>query len=142
VRLFLDTSVLLAACGSTTGASHEIFRRVHTQGWVLIVTPYVIGEVLNNLPDFPPSAVAQWASFRADLLVLDDVLTLDRPAIFAAAKDRPILFSALAWADVLLTRDKADFADVLGGTFYGLRVLLPYDFLQQERAAGRLNMKK
>jgi hypothetical protein len=58
--------------------------------------------------------------------------------VFAASKDRPILFTALAWADVLLTLDKADFADVLGGTFYGLRVMLPYDFLQHERAAGRL----
>jgi hypothetical protein len=63
----------------------------------------VIGEVLNNLPEFPTSASAQWAKFRADLLVLDDVLTLDRPAIFPAGKDRPILFSAVAWADVLVT---------------------------------------
>ena len=39
---------------------------------------------------------------------------------------------------VLLTLDKADFAGMLGGSFYGLRVLLPYDFLEQERAAGRL----
>lgn len=53
--------------------------------------------------------------------------------------DRPILFTALAWTQVLLTVDKADFADVLGGTFYGLHVLLPYDFLGRERAAGRLH---
>jgi hypothetical protein len=38
----------------------------------------------------------------------------------------------------LLTLDKGDFADVLGGAFYGLRVLLPYDFLEQQRTAGRL----
>jgi hypothetical protein len=58
--------------------------------------------------------------------------------IFAASKDRPILFSALAWTEVLLTLDQADFADVLGGTFYGLQVLLPYEFLERERAVGRL----
>lgn len=138
VRLFLDTSVLLAACGSTTGASHEIFRLARVHGWVLIVTPYVIGEVLSNLVDFPPSASGQWASLRADLLVLDDVLTLDRPAVFAAGKDRPILFSALAWADVLLTRDAGDFGDILGGAFYELLVLTPGAFLQRERQAGRL----
>ena len=67
-------------------------------------------------------------------------MSLDRPVIFAAGKDRPILFTALAWADVLLTLDKADFSDVLGGTFYGLSVLLPYDFLERERAAGRLEI--
>jgi hypothetical protein len=39
---------------------------------------------------------------------------------------------------VLLTLDKADFTDGLGRSFYGLRVLLPYEFLEQERAAGRL----
>jgi fermentation-respiration switch protein FrsA (DUF1100 family) len=66
------------------------------------------------------------------------VLTLDRPVIFGAAKDRPILFSALAWADVLLTLDANDFAQMLGGTFYGLPVLKPGHFLQRERSAGRL----
>jgi hypothetical protein len=69
---------------------------------------------------------------------VDDVVSLDRPAIFAASKDRPILFTALAWTQVLLTLDKADFADLLDHTFYGLWVLLPYDFLQRERAANRL----
>ena len=138
MRLFLDTSVLLAACGSTTGASHEIFRQARVHGWVLIATPYVIGEVLNNLADFPPGATSQWASLRADLLVLDDVLTLNRPVVFAAAKDRPIIFSALAWADVLLTRDTGDFRELLGGSFYELVVLTPGDFLQRERRAGRL----
>lgn len=106
-----------------------------------MATPYVIGEVLNNLADFPPSATARWANLRANLLVLDDVLTLDRPAIFAAGKDRPILFSALAWADVLLTRDISDFGEILGGSFYELLVLTPGAFLQRERAAGRLQMK-
>jgi len=38
----------------------------------------------------------------------------------------------------LITLDKADFADLLGGTFYGLPVLLPYDFLRGERSAGWL----
>ena len=104
----------------------------------MIATPYLIGEVLNNLGDFPPTATARWANLRADLVVLDDVLTLDRPTVFAAGKDRPILFSALAWADVLLTRDTGDFGEILGGSFYELLVLTPGGFLQRERLAGRL----
>jgi hypothetical protein len=123
---------------SSAGASYEIFRLATHYEWVLITTPYVIGEVLNNLAEFPASASAQWAKFRADLLVLDDVLTLDRPAIFPAGKDRPILFSALAWADVLVTRDTADFGAILGRSFYELQVLTPGHFLQRERQAGRL----
>ena len=61
-----------------------------------------------------------------------------RPVLFAASKDRPILFSALAAANVLLTLHEADFATLLDGSFYGLRVRLPYSFLEEERAAGRL----
>ena len=88
--------------------------------------------------DFPPKASAEWAKLRGDLLVLDDVLTLDRLVVFSASKDRPILFSALAWADVLLTLDRADFAELLGQSFYELTVLRPGIFLQREREAGRL----
>jgi len=63
---------------------------------------------------------------------------LDRAAIFPASKDRPVLFGGLAWSDVLLTLDKADFGGLLGGEFYGLPILTPGAFLSRERAAGRL----
>jgi hypothetical protein len=138
VRLFLDTSVLLAACGSLTGASREIFRRATVNRWILITTPYAIEEVLRNLPDFPPSASANWARLRPGLLVMDDVLTLGLPVVFPAGKDRPILFSALAWADILLTLDRGDFGGLMEKPFYGLLVLKPGLFLEHERAAGRL----
>ena len=69
---------------------------------------------------------------------MNDVLTLDRPSVFGPQKDRPILFSALAWADVLLTHDTGDFGALAEGQFYGLRIERPGSFLDQERAAGRL----
>ncbi len=68
--------------------------------------------------------------------------SLDRPVAFAASKDRPILFTALAWSHILLTLDREDFANFLGGEFYGLRVRLPFDFLEEERAAGRLKISR
>lgn len=138
MRLFLDTSVLLAACGSLTGASGEIFRRAPANGWILVTIPCVIEETLRNLPDFPASASARWLRLRPSLLVMDDVLTLDLPVVFAAGKDRPILFSALAWADILLTLDRGDFGGFMDKPFYGLPVLKPGLFLERERAAGRL----
>ena len=138
MRLFLDTSVLLAASGSAAGASREIFRRASANGWVLVSTPYALEELLRNLPDLPPSASVEWARLRPTLLVMDDVFTLDRPAVFHAAKDRPILFSAVAWADVLLTLDRGDFGGLMDKLFYGLLVLKPGVFLERERAAGRL----
>jgi hypothetical protein len=69
---------------------------------------------------------------------MDDVLTLDRPVVFPAGKDRPILFSALAWADVLLTLDRGDFGGLMAKPFYNLLVLKPGLFLERERTAGRL----
>ena len=138
MRLFLDASVLLAAAGSPTGSSRALFHYAGAQGWTLVSSPYALNEVLRNLGKIPASATANWLRLRPLVTVVDDVVSLDRPVIFSASKDRPILFTALAWTQILLTLDKADFADVLGGTFYGLHVLLPYDFLERERATGRL----
>ena len=58
--------------------------------------------------------------------------------LFLDTKDRPILFSALAWADILLTLDEGDFGGFMNKPFYGLLVLRPGVFLQAERVAGRL----
>lgn len=138
MRLFLDTSVLLAACGSAKGASREVFRLATLNQWTLVATPYVLAEVKTNLSDLPPSASSDWTSLHAGLLVMDDVLTPDRLAVFDVPKDRPILFGALAWADVLLTLDRADFGKLLGTAFYELAILAPGQFLQREREAGRL----
>ena len=138
MRLFLDASVLLAAAGSPTGSSRALFSHAAPQSWVLMSSPYALNEVLRNLGKMPAPATAVWLRLRPLVTVVDDVVSLDRPVIFTASKDRPILFTALAWTQVLLTLDKKDFADVLGGTFYGLHVLLPYDFLERERSAGRL----
>lgn len=142
MRLFLDASVLLAAAGSPTGSSRALFSYAAAQGWLLVSSPYALNEVQRNLPELAANATTEWLRLRPQVLIVDDVVSLDRPVIFAASKDRPILFTALAWAEVLVTLDKADFAEMLGGTFYGLNVLLPYDFLGRERASGRLKTNR
>lgn len=138
MKLFLDSSVVLAACGSANGASREVFRLAIANGWTLVVTPYVIAEVELNLPQLPPAGRGAWPEIQNQLSLMNDVFTLDRPVVFDPAKDRPVLFAALAWADVLLTLDQADFGSLMGGSFYGLRVIRPGSFLAQERADGRL----
>ena len=138
MNLFLDSSVLLAASGSATGASRAVFQLAPQNGWVLLVSRYVLSEVERNLRLLSPAAIEDWQSLHPHLRVVDDVLSLDRPTIFPASKDRPILFTALAWADVLLTLDRGDFDTVIGRQFYGLAVLVPADFLIRERSAGRL----
>jgi predicted nucleic acid-binding protein len=138
MRLFLDTSVMISASASSKGASREVFRRALANAWLLVTTPYAIEEVLRHLPDFPISASSDWVGLRSTLLIMDDILTPDVPIVFPVAKDKPILFGALAWADVLLTLDRADFQTLLGDEIYGMPILTPGAFLHRERAKGTL----
>ncbi len=62
-----------------------------------------------------------------------DEFTFEWPINFAVTKDKPVLITALACADVLLTLERWDFRDLLGQTIYGLRVLTPGEFLRLER---------
>jgi predicted nucleic acid-binding protein len=138
VNVFLDSSVAVAASLSATGASREVFNHAGPQGWRLLVSPWVLREVRDNLANKPPEATRAWVSLRARATVEGDELTFDWPIVFEASKDKPVLFSALACADVLLTLDRRDFRDLLGQTIYGLRVLTPGEFLRLEREGGRL----
>ena len=92
--------------------------------------------MLHNLPLLPTSATSAWGNLRLALTVRDDVLTLDRAAVFPAGKDRPVLFSALAWSDALLTLDRPTSPSFSVVSFYGLPVLTPGAFLSRERSAG------
>jgi hypothetical protein len=138
VNLFLDASVVLAACGRPGGASRAVFDMASRNGWTLMSSPYVVSEVTRNIPRLPAPAPHDWAQLRTALVAVRDVWTMDRPAVFGPAKDRPVLFTAAAWAQALLTLDIGDFGAVMGRGFYGLDVIMPGDFLARERAAGRL----
>ena len=138
MKLFLDTSVLLAACGSAQGSSHALFGYAPAQGWTLMTSPWVVTEVVRNLPKFPLSATGEWLRLRPQLVLVDDVVSLNQAVVFPVSKDRPVLLTALAWAQVLLTLDVGDFGGLLGGHFYGMPILSPAEFLEGERSAGRL----
>jgi hypothetical protein len=108
------------------------------QGWKLIASPWVRNEVEKNLAKFPFETTAAWVGIRSKISLVDDVVTIDRALVFPASKDRPVLITALAWADVLLTLDREDFIKVLGSSCYGLPILLPAEFLFRERRNRRL----
>ena len=138
MKLFLDSSVVVAASLSATGASRVVFDLATAQGWTLLVSPWVLHEVRRNLVDKPAEAARAWASLRTGVTIEEDELTFDWPLVFDVTKDKPILCTALACADVLLTLDRRDFQSLLGESVYDLRVLTPGDFLDTERKAGRL----
>lgn len=140
MRLFLDTSVILAACGSATGASRLILEFAGVNGWTMLSSRYGLAEVVRNLADFGQAAIAAWPRIQSRLDLTDDVLVIDRPAVFTVGKDRPILFTAYKYADVLLTLDRQDFIRAIGARFYHLEILTPGAFVKRERGAGRLRI--
>lgn len=138
MKLFPDSSVVLAACGRATGASRALFNLCDKQAWTLQTSSYVLLEVGANLPKLPPQAALDWPALRSKLHEVPDIVSFGWATVVAPAKDRPILFTAAAWSDLLLTLDRRDFVDLLGAEFYGLAIVKPGDFLKRERAAGRL----
>jgi predicted nucleic acid-binding protein len=134
--VFLDSGVVLAASLSATGASRQVFDFAVVNLWRLVVSPWVLREVRDNLANKPAEASGAWATLRGRVTVEGDELTFDWPLNFDVTKDKPVLITALACDDVLLTLDRRDFRSLIGQTVYGLRVLTPGEFLRAEREAG------
>ncbi len=80
----------------------------------MLVSPWVLREVRDNLANKPAEASRAWAALRGRLIVEGDELTFDWPLNFVVTKDKPVLITALACADVLLTLDRGDFGPLLG----------------------------
>ncbi len=139
MRLFLDSSVVLAACGRISGGSRRVCDLALDHGWRLMTSDYVLREVNRNLKErMPVTATDEWRRLAPVLERVRDVTSFAWPVVFSATKDRPVLFTASAFADVLLTLDAGDFGSLMRAGFYGLAVMTPGDFLRRERAAGRL----
>jgi hypothetical protein len=96
--------------------------------------------VTRNLGKLPGTAAIDWQIIADRLRLVRDVWTSDRPAVFGVAKDHPVLCTAAAWADVLLTLDTADFLGLLENRFYTLQILTSGMFLQWQRATGEVRL--
>lgn len=138
MKLFLDTSVLLSACGSAKGASRFIVERARGQAWELVSADYCREETLRNLGKIGENAEVY---FRVALDRRIDwhlnALTTHDIVVFDKAKDRPVLISALSVKPAaLLTLDRADFHDRLGSQFYGIEIRTPGEWLMEQREQG------
>ncbi|MGH8017656.1 MAG: PIN domain-containing protein [Opitutaceae bacterium] len=140
MRLFLDTSVLLAAIGSAKGASRYVIESAAANQWELVTSSYCVEETTRNLFKIARSATRTWTRLiEPKLTRVPTELVLDKVLVFPKAKDRPVIISALAAEpDFLLTLDEGDFQKVIGSQVYGLQVRTPGQFLFEQRAAGNL----
>lgn len=132
MRVFLDSSVLLSACGSEKSLSRLITELATERAWHLVSAMYCRAETTKNIGKFGEAAVARWPVLQAKVEWVPNALTSRKPLLLAASNDKPVLISALAAnCAVLLTLDKADFGILLGTVVYGMRVTTPRDFLIQ-----------
>jgi predicted nucleic acid-binding protein len=133
MRIFLDSSVLLSACGSEKSLSRLITEIATDRGWRLISASYCRAETSKNLGKLGEEAALRWPDMQSKVEWVPNALTSSKPLLLTASKDKPVLISALAAkCEVLLTLDKGDFGIVLGTTVYGMRVSTPRDFLIAE----------
>lgn len=137
MRLFLDTSVLLAGAGSAKGASRFVLSNAKRQGWELVSSDYCAEEVRRNLPKLGPAALRAWGRLTSRVRLVRADVALDRPLVFPKSKDRPVVITALsARADWLLTLDEGDFQSRRGGGVYGMKIATPGEFLLERRSQG------
>lgn len=130
--VFLDTSTILAACWSSKGLSRLLVDYAPTAGWQLVTAEYCLSEVERNVGKHAAGA-GEWRRWvKPRLTAVGSVYVFDRPIVFDATKDRPVLLSAIGGsAEYLITSDTTDFAHVLGTVVYGVKVRTPKTFLQE-----------
>ena len=130
MKVFLDSSVIISACGSAKSLSRLVWQIHSAHAWQLISSSYCRAEVARNVVKFGDAAAESWAQFSAQIDWVPNALTSKRPLLLTASKDKPVLISALAArCDALLTLDTGDFDLLLGTEVYGMLVTTPRDFL-------------
>lgn len=98
-----------------------------------MTSDYCRCEAEHNLEKLGSRAEADWRNIIRPRLIIDDTrLVLDRPLVYRAVKDRPVVISALSLqADCLLSLDREDFQGLLGREVYGLPIRTPGEFLRR-----------
>lgn len=101
-----------------------------SSGWRLITADYCVAEVERNVFKHPSGSTRWNRILRLNIEVVGSIYVIDRPIVFDATKDKPVILSAIgSGADYLVTSDITDFAHVLGTTVYGVNVRTPKMFL-------------
>ena len=70
MKLFLDTSVLLAGAGSARGASRFILEQARGQAWELLTAQYCVEEAKRNISKLGALAVIALGSIVLPALLI------------------------------------------------------------------------
>ena len=85
----------MAASWSANGLSRLLIERAEVAGWKLVTADYCLSEVEKNVRKHVAGA-AEWKRIvRPQLTIVVSVYVIDRPIVFDATKDKPVILSAI-----------------------------------------------
>lgn len=151
MRIFLDTSIFVAACASEIGGSRYLFAVAHyDRTFQLVTNNYAMIEARRNVLNKLPLT----AHILNDLITANKLLVMQDPpealTLLAARrindKDAPILAGSIfAQADILCTLDRKDFHTTeikKWSTAFGVSILSPGDLVEQWKKNKRKKYEK
>ena len=112
-EVFVDSSVLVAACLSSSGASYFCLISAPAKGYKFLINEIVFEEILDVLKRKFPELTNKFFGFLSignfSILKNPNKKELKSVKNLIEEKDAPILVSALEYTDFLLTLDKEFF---------------------------------
>ena len=138
-RVFIDSSVLIAASYSPTGASREIIRQAIRGTISLVVSNLVLEETRRNLAIKAPETLPAFQQFL-DIVSFEIVRPTMRQVLqaaqYTALKDAPIVAAAKrARVDYLISLDRRHLVGVPEiAQRSGLKIMLPQQLLEELRS--------
>lgn len=135
IKVFIDTSVLIAGVASVSGASATVLDLCEAESIQMVISRQVLVEADRNFSAKLPGLVTQFRQFMRNLapLMAEDppATAVERTAALIAQKDAAILAAALeAKVDYLITLDKKHFLKHKVKENIPLEVCTPADFLR------------
>jgi predicted nucleic acid-binding protein len=139
LKVFLDSSALIAGVASTKGAARAVLQLAEIGLIELIVSRQVIVEADRNIEEKLPEMLSEYRGFIKLLapVLLDDPLQNDVAKYLTVINpnDAPILASAvISGADFLVTWDKKHFISKNIRVHSSLKIVTPGEFLKHFRA--------
>lgn len=138
IRVFLDSSVLIAACGSASGASHAVIVMAEIGLFKVVISEQVVDECERNLMKKLPKAIPIFrqimSTIAPEILPNPSTIEVEQRVAIIEPKDAPILAAAVVGnVNCLLTLNTKDFTSEVS-TQSGLLIQTPSQFIQEIRA--------
>lgn len=146
VDVFLDSSVVVAACGSSTGASNAVINLAEIGMIRIHVIQYILDEVQRNLEKRLQRGLPAFAHLLANsnIVVHNDPSEAQNQiwANVIEEKDTPIIAAAVTVnADYLLPLNTKDFTEAVS-TACGIPIMTPGQFVQLSRHVLNIGLKR